>query len=65
MPIDSSDKVGPNQYFFTVVAFLVTEILPIKSFPAKMSATNHFRHHATCHSKALKEYCSNIYSFIM
>ena len=42
IPIHASDNVGPKKHFFTVVAYLVTEISAIESIPGKMSGTNNF-----------------------
>ena len=42
IPTDLSGIVAPKKYFFTVVAYFVTKILPIKIVPGKMFATSNF-----------------------
>ena len=68
--MDSLLNAGSKKYFFHVLASIVSEVLPFKGvprirLPLITFSQAHFRHHATCHSKALKEYFSNIYTFIM
>ena len=67
--MDSPLKIGSKIYFCYLLAFSVLQILGIKYLPGKSSIVNnfdraHFRHHATYHSKALKEYFSkNVYFY--